>query len=59
VEGDGPESTADLFRLPKQVRFNPVVVVGTDGRVVYHAMWLDAGDLDEFLRSHLATQTSR
>jgi hypothetical protein len=34
--------------------YNPVFVVGPDGRLLYSAYWLDAGELDAFLRAYLA-----
>jgi hypothetical protein len=32
--------------------FNPVVIVGQDGRIVYAAQWLDVRSLDEFLEMY-------
>jgi len=34
--------------------YHPVFVVGLDGRLLYSAYWLDAAELDTFLRAYLA-----
>ena len=39
--------------LPLKWLFNPVVVVGADGRIVYAARWLDARALADFLKGYL------
>jgi hypothetical protein len=41
--------------LPVDGAYNPVFVIGPDGRLLYRASWLDAQELDAFLQTHLAS----
>jgi hypothetical protein len=51
---DDTDGTALRERyLPGKHLYNPVVVVGPDGRIIYAARWLRAERLGAFLRSYV------
>jgi hypothetical protein len=55
VDQDSPNCAAAQFHLPGG-HFNSVVVVGSDGQVVFHQIWLNVDLLDQFLLGHLADE---